>query len=122
LTREQAETFAREWVDAWNAHDLDRILAHWREDARFRSPFVATVMGREDTTIVGKQQLREYWSHGLAAFPDLHFELHTVCVGSDSLVLGYRNHRGQEAAEMIVLDHEGLAREGIAHYAPADGY
>ena len=79
-------------------------------------------MGRKDTTIVGKQQLREYWSRGLAAFPDLRFELHTVFVGGDSLVLGYRNHRGEEAAEVIVLDDEGLAREGFAHYAPAGGY
>jgi hypothetical protein len=41
-----------------------------------------------------------------------------VFVGATGLVLGYRNHRGQEAAEMIVLDADGRAREGFAHYSP----
>src|SRR5207302_4356035 len=27
-----AEAFAREWVDAWNAHDLARILSHYTDD------------------------------------------------------------------------------------------
>ena len=26
IDRNWAEAFAREWVDAWNAHDLERIL------------------------------------------------------------------------------------------------
>ena len=28
ITREFAEGFAGEWIAAWNAHDLERILAH----------------------------------------------------------------------------------------------
>jgi hypothetical protein len=28
VTREDAERFAAEWVAAWNAHDLEEILAH----------------------------------------------------------------------------------------------
>ena len=29
---EFAKQFAREWVEAWNDHDLDRVLAHYAED------------------------------------------------------------------------------------------
>jgi hypothetical protein len=28
LTREQADRFAAAWIEAWNSHDLVRILAH----------------------------------------------------------------------------------------------
>ena len=33
-----AEAFAEEWVAAWNARDLDRILAHYAPDIVFRAP------------------------------------------------------------------------------------
>ncbi len=31
------DAFAIEWEAAWNAHDLNRILAHYAEDVVFRS-------------------------------------------------------------------------------------
>ena len=42
---ENAERLAREWVEAWNAHDLERILSHYAEDVEFASPFVAAILG-----------------------------------------------------------------------------
>jgi hypothetical protein len=36
ITRDFAERFAEEWVAAWNAHDLVRILAHYEDDGRDR--------------------------------------------------------------------------------------
>ena len=117
LTEAAAEAFAHEWVEAWNAHDLERILSHWADDCVFSSPFAAQVTGH--ATIHGRAALSSYWSAGLARSPDLHFDLHTVFLGADSLVLGYRNHRGQDVAEMIQLGEDGLAVRGAAHYSPA---
>ena len=31
-----ARTFAEEWVAAWNAHDLERILAHYSDEFKKR--------------------------------------------------------------------------------------
>jgi ketosteroid isomerase-like protein len=49
------EQHGREWIAAWNAHDLDRILAHYAEDVEFRSPFVAKLMGRSDGLVRGRR-------------------------------------------------------------------
>ena len=40
-----AERFAREWVEAWNAHDLERVLSHYEDDFEMSSPIIATLMG-----------------------------------------------------------------------------
>lgn len=32
MNTEVAQEFAREWIAAWNARDLDRILAFYAED------------------------------------------------------------------------------------------
>ena len=32
-----ARKFASEWEEAWNSHDIDRIMGHYRDDIVFRS-------------------------------------------------------------------------------------
>ena len=38
---------AAEWKEAWNSHDLDRILTLYSEDVIFKSPRIRTVSGEE---------------------------------------------------------------------------
>ncbi|MCB9595865.1 MAG: nuclear transport factor 2 family protein [Sandaracinaceae bacterium] len=114
--RGDPDHFAHEWIDAWNAHDLERVLAHWAEDCLFVSPVAARLLG--DGTVVGKDALRAYWTRALAASGDLRFDFDTVYGGVDSVVIGYRNHRGQRCAEWLRFV-DGYAVEGRAHYSPA---
>jgi len=37
-----AEGFAKEWVAAWNSHDLDRILGHCDDDFEMSPPIITT--------------------------------------------------------------------------------
>ena len=47
---------AQEWIVAWNARDLERILAHYSEDVELTSPFVAKLTGRKDGQIASRLQ------------------------------------------------------------------
>jgi hypothetical protein len=75
-TRDEALAFARVWVAAWNVHDLDRVLAHYRDDVEMRTPFIAKLMGAPSGTLKGKEQVGAYWRRALDRIPDLHFEVH----------------------------------------------
>src|SRR5437867_12785339 len=66
--------FAHEWVAAWNAHDLERILAHYTEDVELSSPFVAKLTGQSEGVLRGKAALRHYFARGLEAYPTLRFD------------------------------------------------
>ncbi|MBP6013980.1 MAG: nuclear transport factor 2 family protein [Alphaproteobacteria bacterium] len=111
-----AQEFAAEWIKAWNAHDLDAILSHYADDIVFRSPRIAIVMGDKIDFVVGKPALPRYWGKALSSAKDLHFTFDRLYLGSDSLTIAYRNHRGQNAAETFVFDDAGLVRESIATY------
>ena len=117
IDRAFAERFAAEWIEAWNAHDLDAILAHYADDVVCHSPRIALVMGEKIDTVTGKPALAKYWSKALASAKDLHFTFDRLYVGSDSLTIAYRNHRGQNAAETFVFNGAGLVRESIATYS-----
>ncbi|MFO0615905.1 MAG: nuclear transport factor 2 family protein [Polyangiaceae bacterium] len=116
LTEPAARAFADEWIAAWNSHELPRILAHWADACEFTSPIAARLLGG-DGVVRGKPALAAYWRRGLEANPDLRFELDHVLVGTDSLVIAYRNHRGQRCGEWLRLDAAGHAVAGAAHYA-----
>lgn len=40
LGQSRAETFAKEWLAAWNSHNLDSIMDHYSPNVEFTSPFV----------------------------------------------------------------------------------
>ena len=117
MTEADAQRLAVEWIEAWNSHDLDRILAYYAEDVELTSPFVETVFGRGRRTVVGKAALRAYWRPIIAQYPDLHFVLHRAYAGVESVVLRYRSIQGLMSAECMELDAAGKIRRVQAHYA-----
>lgn len=108
--------FARDWIDAWNAHDLDAVLAHYSDDFEFSSPFIREFAGEPSGKLTGKDAVRTYWQIGLSRLPDLHFELVDVLTGVDCLTILYRGHRGL-SAEVFEFDANGQVRRGQALYA-----
>ena len=108
--------FAESWIAAWNAHDLDAVLAHFCEDFEFSSSLTKPFANEPSGTLIGKNALRAYWQIGLARLPDLHVELLDVLTGVDGLTILYRGHRGL-SVEVFQFDAEGRAVRGQAMYA-----
>lgn len=113
----RAADLAIDWVEAWNAHDLERILSHYAEDVVLISPIAQARLG--EARVEGKAALRAYFAKGLAARPDLAFTLRRVFEGVGSLVVDYVAADGRPAAELMVLNEQGQVREVRAHYAAA---
>lgn len=115
--------FAQEWIAAWNAHDLSRVLSHYAEDLEFESPFISRVLGQDASPpatlnrLVGKAAVAAYWQQALARYPDLCFELHQVLVGAHSLCLLYRSVQNLTASECFWFDEAGLVCRAAAHYS-----
>jgi ketosteroid isomerase-like protein len=116
IDRALAARFAAEWIALWNARDLDAILAHYTEEVVFHSPRIAVVMGEPMDFVSGKPALRRYWLKALAGSKELRFDFERVYVGSDSLTIAYRNHRGQNAAETCTFNADHLVVRSIATY------
>jgi len=115
LTPAFAERFAREWVAAWNAHDLERILSHYEDEFEMSSPVIAQLAGEASGILRGKPAIRAYWAKALEATPDLRFEIVSVLAGVDSVTVCYRGHRGL-AAEVFHFGASGKVAKAFAHY------
>lgn len=109
--------FAHDWIEAWNAHDLSRILAHYTDDFEMTSPIIQQFAGVEEGRLRGKKAVGNYWSKALKLMPDLRFELICVLVGVGSITLHYKGANGRLVAEVFHFTPEGLVRRAFAHYA-----
>ena len=117
ITPQFAEKFARDWVVAWNAHDLPRVLAHYTDDFEMSSPFIAQFAGEPSGKLKGKALVAAYWKAALERMPDLKFELDQVLVGASSVVVLYRRNGGRQAGEVFFFNDHGLVERAAANYA-----
>lgn len=117
LTDEAARQFAQDWIDAWNAHDLDRILAHYAVDVVLVSPMAAKLLPESGGQISGIAALRRYFAQGLAASPQLRFELIDISAGPGTLVLLYRSHTGATVSEFMEIDDAAKVKRVLATYS-----
>lgn len=110
------KSYADQWVRAWNAHDIEAVLDHFHDDVVFTSPVAARVVPGSGGVVRSKAALRDYWTAALSQQPDLQFEVIGVYSGASTLVINYRNHRGQLVNEVLTFDDGGLVRVGHATY------
>jgi hypothetical protein len=114
-----AEDYAKSWIEAWNAHDIEALGEHYAKEVVFRSPFITKLDENESCTIHGREALKDYLKKGMEAFPHMRFQLHRVGVGVDSLALNYIGVDGALANEVHVLNDEGKAIDVRIHYSAA---
>ena len=117
MTKDEARTLANHWIAAWNAHDLDMIMAHYEDAIELTSPVAAQLLGTSDGKVVGKANLRAYFQRGLEAYPDLHFRLEDVLWGVNSVVFYYTNQKGTRTGEFMELSASGKVARVVANYS-----
>ena len=120
IAREWALEFAREWIDAWNSHDLDRILSHYTDGVEVSSPLVVERLNKPDGVVKGKDAVREYWRPSMSLEPPLEFELLDVLVGVDQITLYYRSAGRRVVGETLLIDASGKATRGTVQWSASD--
>ena len=121
---DSAHHWAERWISAWNALDVDAVLALFADDCRFRSPKAATITG--SGTVHGKPALSDYWRRAVAGIASLRFTLESAQWDNAgrTLLIRYIAELGSQrvlAAEIFDFNTAGQVTCGTALYgAPAD--
>jgi serine 3-dehydrogenase len=107
----QATTpLAERWLDAWNTHDTDRIVALYAPNARHSSARVKALGGANDT-LHGLEAIRDYFGRAFAKYPTLKFDPISVCTGPRTIAIEYMRHGVEETEptlELLETDTNGL--------------
>ncbi len=118
MDRKQSEQFAEEWIHNWCTRDVEAIVSHFAEDARFVSPVAAKRTG--NALVVGRDALRSYWAV-VHTFRTFAFALERTVWDEErrELVIVYTREvdgRRDRACELLRFDESGMVLEGEAMY------
>jgi hypothetical protein len=112
-----ARAFVQDWADAWNTHDLNRILAHYDDDIVLLSPLALKLLNNGTGIVQGKTALRDYFQFGLKSYPNLRFELTDVLCGIETIVACYGTNVGaNKTAEVMQFNPAGKLVRVFANY------
>jgi ketosteroid isomerase-like protein len=117
MDHEEGVRLGQGWVEDWNRHDLDAVMARLSDDIEFSSPHIPVIAGEPNGVLRGKPAVRAYWARALELLPDLHFDLVDVTVGHDAVAVRYTNERGNTSTEVLLVDGDGLVVRGAGTYA-----
>ena len=67
-------TIAHQWFNAFNAHDLDKLLSLYADDAQHYSPKLKLRQPETRGLITGKDALRSWWRDSFERLPTLRYE------------------------------------------------
>ena len=121
----EPESFARAWLEAWDAHDVDRIVSFYTEDAFYED--VPTVDNGWAVPSRDHRTLRESLVSTFEEMPDLSFELVSASGAGDRLVVEwimtgtrYRDYSGEFSIRAVsVVRLEGNRIASVSDYYDA---
>ena len=83
---------AHRWMELFNAHDIEGLVALYAEDCRHTSPKIRAMFPDTQGQLVGKDALRTWWQDALARLPQLRYETLHVTGDAQRVVVEYLRH------------------------------
>lgn len=113
------ERIARAWMDAFNAHDVDRLMGLYAERCTHTSPKIRLLYPETGGLLLGKDALRRWWKDALQRVPTLRYELSGITCSADRAIVEYVRHAHGESPLPVaeVFDVQGgfIAASRVYH-------
>jgi ketosteroid isomerase-like protein len=110
---------AREWLRAFNARDLDALLALYSEDAVHTSPKLRARKPETLGQVRGKPALRAWWQDSFDRLPGLRYEAQTITADAARVWMEYVRKAPGEAdllvAEVLDVESGNIVASRVFH-------
>ena len=101
MSTEQNLRIARAWARAFNAHDVDGILALYAEDATHTSPKIRALHPDTGGKLVGKAAIDAWWRAAIGRTPGLRYEETAITANDERVILEYTRVADGEAPMLV---------------------
>lgn len=94
---------AHAWFEAFNAHNLEKLLSLYDDEAAHFSPKLKIRHPETNGLVTGKDALRNWWADAFDRLPTLHYKVTSLTSNADRVFMEYiRNVSGE--ADMLVAE------------------
>lgn len=97
MSAEQNKRIAQAWFNAFNEHNLEKLLLLYDNEAQHYSPKLKIRRPETAGLIKGKNSLRAWWQDAFDRLPSLRYEVITFTADVEQVFMEYIRHvNGEE--------------------------
>lgn len=86
---QQNKEIAGKWFEAFNEHDLEKLLVLYDDNAEHYSPKLKLRLPETQGLIKGKNALRSWWKDAFDRLPTLKYEVQKLTADEDQVFMEY---------------------------------
>ena len=103
MSTEKNLSIAHLWFEAFNAHNLEKLLSLYDDDAKHFSPKLKIRHPETNGLVIGKDALRSWWQDAFDRLPTLHYKVTSLTSNADRVFMEYVRTVANED-EMLVAE------------------
>lgn len=119
MSSEQNKNIAQRWFNAFNAHDLEKLLSLYDDNAQHYSPKLKIRQPDTQGLIKGKAALRAWWQDSFDRLPTLRYDVQKLTADDEQVFMEYTRHvQGEEdlrVGEVLQIKHGMIVFSRVYH-------
>jgi ketosteroid isomerase-like protein len=112
-------SIARQWLKAFNEHDLEALLALYDDNAEHFSPKLNIRKPETKGFIKGKDAMREWWKDAFSRLPDLAYKELSITANDDRVFMEYTRivpgEEDMDVAEVLEIRNGLIVASKVYH-------
>lgn len=115
----QNKEIATKWFEAFNDHDLEKLLGLYHDNAQHYSPKLKVRQPETRGWIQGKNALRSWWKGAFERLPTLRYEIVKLTADDEQVFMEYtRRVDGEEplsVGEVLEVENGKIVASRVYH-------
>ena len=119
MSTEKNLSIAHLWFSAFNAHNLEKLLSLYDDEAQHFSPKLKIRHPETNGLVIGKDALRAWWQDAFDRLPSLQYKVTSLTANGDRVFMEYIRMVTDESdllvAEVLEVKNEKIISSRVYH-------
>jgi len=119
MTTSKNLSIAHAWFEAFNSHNLEKLLSLYDDEAQHYSPKLKIRHPETNGLVIGKNALRSWWQDAFDRLPSLNYKVTSLTSNSDRVFMEYirsvENEEDMLVAEVIEIKDGMIVASRVYH-------
>jgi hypothetical protein len=119
MSTQKNELIAKNWFEAFNTHNLDKLLSLYDDNARHYSPKLKIRQPETNGFVAGKEALRAWWKDAFERLPSLKYEATQLTSNETRIIMEYirkvDNEEDMMVAELLEIENGMIVFSKVYH-------
>jgi len=119
MTSQKNLSIAHAWFEAFNSHNLEKLLSLYDDEAEHFSPKLKIRHPETNGLVTGKEALRTWWQDAFDRLPTLNYKVKSLTANSDRVFMEYirtvENEDDMLVAEVLEIKEETIVASRVYH-------